>query len=347
MTLSTFLLLTADAGSPEPPIDQQLTRDQVLSVRLDFQGFDVPGITTLIRDDETGRESSRVWEPQLVLFSPEDRARIWAWKREQGHTHVNLTLTKAAATDLAADVTRVLDLFDEARRAGGAQVLLLACMGDGNGDPHGENYDPGALGYPWLMAHFSEIVAIVKGRGLHERTIYMPGYDGVIPGWQPWTRVEDFARMARAVVGSEGYLAPEMSGGYWAYSGERDDWGTPAGQLWDLLLFEFNPRFGPTDDPIPPDFIHQSDDVRAPFDQYWQISRRVLGPKFNRPPEMPEGDDSPDDYQGGPLTHQTPRGPFYVNAFEWDTYRRMRRGDKTDVDRHRAYLRGLGWPLVS
>lgn len=319
----TFMLM-ADGGGLGPPSS---SREQVISIKTNFQGYQVG--------------EGRVWEPEIASFNPMTRESVWAAKRQAGHTHVVLTLDKRGLGSLPD----ILAIMHEALDNG--FYTLLFCMGDGN-DPGEHDHDEGALGFSWLMANFAAIHDAVEQQGLKPTTVFCPGFDGVVPAWQPWARVNDFANHARQILGPSGYLALEMSAGYGhSWSGEQDDFGTPDGQCFDVVLCEFPIDIGPPDDPAPADFCNQSNDGRARWDQVWQISKRVLGPLWNRPAGMPACDDS-GSYGGGPSVHQTPRGPFAVVAFEYDTFEYVRLGRLNDLDvqRHRDYFVSLGWPLV-
>ncbi len=179
----------------------------------------------------------------------------------------------------------------------------------------------------------------------------MPGYDGVVPGWQPFTCVNDYVEMARGVVGPSGSLAIELSSGYNSWSGEANDWATPDGQMFDVILSEFPYQIGPPGlipaqyldgrnwKPMPP----LTNEQRAPWDQVWQIVGAMI-PNFQRPADMPDND-YPD---GIPyrLSAGTPRGPFYYVAWEFDTYGWVRFCPLSQVQSHRAALQSLGCTLV-
>lgn len=275
-------------------------------------------------------ETRMIWGPTARQQPPEWRQAFYAAKTAMGDTHITLTLdmTGLASFDDGPDLPGLATMMHEAVDAGFNVVLM--CMGDGN-DPGEPGHDGGALGWSWLMANFQAIHDRVGAEGLKPFTLFCPGFDGVVPGWQPYTRVSDFATHARQVVGDGGYLALEQSAGYWCWTGEQDDWGTPFGKLWDTILQEGPIDFIPNGEP----------------DQYWQISKRLLGPKFNRPADMP-ADDDPGLYHGGPSVHVTPRGPYFVVWFEYDTYLRVRRNALTDAQTaaHRAYIRAMGYDYV-
>lgn len=327
MRLDEFYYWSQEDGpAPVPPV----TRADVCSVKNSFQGLLVRG--------------RRWWDPYFLAADKAERLDAYAAKRAAGDTHVLLTLEMTGL----ASLPQVYDLAYEAVTEGGMTCIALFCRGDGNGRPDEPNYDPGALGWYWLMENFQAIVDYWRTgngkRDLTDRTLFVPGFDGVVPGWQPFTRVNQFAQMARAVLGPSGHLGIELSAGYWCWSGETDDWNTPDGEKFDVVLAEFAISGGSPDTPVPDDFCSLPNDVRAPFDQDWQISKRLLGPFWKRPPEMPDCDD-PGMFHGGPMTVTTPRGPQFVIPFEYDTYRWIRLNQLTteDVRRRGRYYDSLGY----
>jgi hypothetical protein len=234
--------------------------------------------------------------------------------------------------------------------------------GDGesvNDNPQpGQYNDPNGMTYgrAWLMRHFATVWAALKGGAgepdLTPWVIPMPGYDGVVPGWQPFTGVNDYVKMARSVVGPDHGLALELSAGYCVWSGEANDWATADGQRFDTILQEFPFPMGPPK-PIPAAHLEADGNwkpnppcgngERGPWDQVWQMVGRMVKP-YNRPANQPPNDDG----GGAPflLSGGTPRGPFFYIAWEFDTYGWVRGLPVADVDQHRAYLRSLGCKLL-
>lgn len=361
MTFPQLVMASGGSGSgPVPPLPPAPSRAQLATVRTTgMQGL-----------------SLRLDNGQLVRFtdgtltSPElskaDRLRAYRTKLFNGDTHVILNVSWAyregglpwnpAGRDLSNDLPTLRQYLIEALTEGGMTGVLLMLAGDGSDSrkPNGEITPPGwtgpwgyndpvgdTYGFPWLMANFQRIYDGI-GADLHPYIVWSPGYDGVVPAWQPWSKVDDWLIYARSVVGQSAVLALELAAGFWTWSGERNDYGTPAGQCLDVILQEFPYPMGPPDHAIPPDFCNQPTDVRAPFDQVWQISKRLLGSHWNRPPDQPACDDP----GHAPDLPQTPRGPFYPIAFEFDTYGWVRDCPLSQVQAHRDYLTAIGWSLT-
>lgn len=142
-------------------------------------------------------------------------------------------------------------------------------------------------------------------------------------GWTP-DQIEAFGAQFRALCPT-GYLAIEHSTGHIPLGEGPTDW-TPTGRMkdYDVLLSEFDP-----------DNLHQ--------DSTWQIAGRLLGPRYRRPADQPSGDDPAPPWY---LSQGSPRGPFGVCAFEYDTYNWVRGKSATAVQANRAYLTAMGWPNV-
>lgn len=226
--------------------------------------------------------------------------------------------------------------------------VLLLCMGDGN-DPGEPDHDSGALGFSWLMANFPAIYAFMQdGDDLTPWIVFGPGFDGVIPAWQPWSRVNAFLRLARAVIaeGGTGALCLEFSAGYWSWSGERDDLGTDDGRMVDVVLYEFPIDWGPPAAPpaslLLPDGSDwaptATNDQRAPWTQIWLINR-FLGNRYIRPASQPAN------YEPHPpaANPSTPRGPKFFIMWERTTYLWTRKNcDISIVHQQTAVVRDLG-----
>ncbi len=339
---------------PRPP-----TRAELCGIRCQFQGLTVT----------TQQYGTLPWfEPALGWLALQtDRTAVYDVKAAAGDTHINLALSGSyneidqayehiPGRDYSQDLPALRALITEAITAGVARGLpsgfriLLAMAGDGMGpDPVGMTY-----GFSWLMQHFEHVWRALRGDGgegpdLTPWIIPMPGYDGVVPGWQPWSCVNRYVQMARAVVGPHAALAIELAAGYNSWSGEANDWATPDGQCFDVILSEFPYQIGPPR-PIPPDLLNANgwrstatNEDRAPYDQVWQIIGALI-PDFRRPADMPAND-----YPNGVpyrLGGGTPRGPYYFSAFEFDTYGWVRWCPVSQVLMHRAYLYSLGCEFV-
>lgn len=318
---SNALVVAVSSGHPASgsmPLPPRPTRDQLCGIRNQFQGL-------LITTKQVGEQ---YWfEPWLAdLTDTADRQIVYDAHKAVGDTHVNLSLD---LTGLAGLAWRK-QLIREAITVGGMTGVLLMCMGDGqetNVPPGG--HDPGALGYEWLMNNFSTIYQFMQdGEDLTPYIVWCPGYDGVVPAWQPFTRVNEFVRMAREVIG-DGALALELAYGYMSWTGERNIWAEPDGQCVDVILSEF-----PIDWGTPPTFG---------CDAVWQIVGRMVQP-YLRPAEQPADDDPHPPYM---LGGGTPRGPFYYVALEHSAYNWVRQHcDVALVNERRAYLKALGCAYV-
>lgn len=320
-------LAAMSGGTGPDALPQRPTRDQLCAVRNQLQGISVDGV--------------HLFDPSIGWFlTPAERRQAYAAHHAVGDTHVNLSLDM---TGLACLPT-IKAIIREVITVGGMTGVLLMCMGDGSP----ANPDPGALGVDWLMANFSAIYDYMKaGEDLTPWIVFCPGYDGVVPGWQPWSRVNQFARMARGVLGSNGYLALELAAGYCVWSGETNDWSTADGQYFDVILQEFPIEWGPPAAPpanlLTPDGSDwaptTTNDQRNPWTQIW-IMQRMLGPRYVRPASQPPlYDPAPPYFLGG----GTPRGRYYYIAWERTTYLWVRQNcDISIVHQQTAVVKSLG-----
>lgn len=328
---------SSGGGLPPPP-----TREVICRVVCSFQG------------QQFG--DTHWWDPMMAdIADPAERARRYPILRTPQpqpdgpiliNTHLNLSLDM---TGLAC-LPKIKGLIYEAVTLGKMTGVLLMCMGDG------DEGNPGALGGQWLMANFAAIVEYMRSAGGVDLTPYIvfcPGYDGIVPAWQPTTRVNDFARLARSILGDKGYLALEVSGGYWSWSGEVNDWATSDGQCFDVILVEFNIATAPPDPP-PAALLDDhggwsadtlARDLNNPWSSVWQIVGHLQSP-YHRPPETPTND-----YPDGipyALGGGTPRGPFTSVIFEHSTYEWIRAQNITveRINQRRAYYRTLGCRVI-
>lgn len=323
------------------------TRDQICGLKNQFQGLTV-------QTQQYGMLP--LFDPVIGWFSGStaqaDRQACYAVHRAVGDTAVNITISgqyneagqayqNVAGRDYSTDLSALHALCQEIINNGFYVLLMMA--GDGESvsdDPQSGQYnDPGGMTYgrAWLMRHFAEIHAALSD--LSPWIVFCPGYDGVVPGWQPPSGVDAFVTMARGVIGDSGYLALELSSGYCVWAGaEANNWVTPAGQCVDLILQECPVPMGPPAPP-PPDFMTLPANERAPWDQIWQIVGRMVQP-YNRPSEQPAGDDPNPPFL---LNLGTPRGPYFYNVWEICTYSWVRNAISLSiVNQQRAYLTGLG-----
>lgn len=346
MNLAQFHQRSSSGAGPSPPPPPP-SRDSLCRVVCSLQGLVVDG--------------TNWWDPYLTdplqrwHQDKDARLRFYQQTRAAGNTHVSLSLEGVYGQPQQGldSLMSMLPIMREAIDEGGLTGLLLNCKGDGNGNPNEQNFDPGSLGWYWLMNNFDEIVKRVEDAGLFPFTIFSPGFDGVVPGWQPWSRVDEFALMARDVVGPDGYLALELSSGYCNWSGETPvNWHTDAGKCFDVILQEFAIDMGPPDPPpthlLLPDGSDwkpsASAEDRAPWDMEWQMVGRMVHP-YLRPANQPPLDDPHPPFL---LGENTPRGPYYYIAYEYDTYSWIRGSGYplAKVEAHRQALRDMGCTIV-
>lgn len=326
-------------GGGTLPLPARPTRDQACAVLNQLQGISV-GDHHLF-DPEIGWSDDKAF--RLAAYAAHRAVRL-PNGTPKPDTHVCLSLDMSGL----AGLPKIKAVIREAITEGRMTAVLLMCMGDGNeaGKP---NHDPGALNFPWLMANFPAIYAFMKqGEDLTPWIVFCPGFDGVIPGWQPWARVNEFLRLARAVIdaGGSGYLGLEFSAGYWSWSGERDDLGTPDGQMVDVVLFEFPINWGPPAAPpanlLLPDGSDWApttpNDQRDPWTQVW-LMNRMIGARYIRPAMQPRNYEPNPAYANG----DTPRGRKFFIMWERSTYMWCRQNcDKSLVDEQTQVVIDLG-----
>jgi hypothetical protein len=353
-----------------PPVP---TRDQLGHVTITFQGL-------VVRSEEWGE--FRCHEGiHLAVGNAATRQAIYRAKRAKGDRHAMLNVSGAyfqpgplpriawaKGRDFSEDWT---SLYERAREiiAEGFHLILM-CAGDGHSKPkvdgRGVFNDPlgWTYGHEWLMEQFRVIYRALEGSTIHfaedltPYTVFSPGYDGVIPAWQPAGRVDDFLEMARGVIGegakAKGLLFIELGSGHAQWGSESaDSYHTVTGKHLDGIFQEFPSPMGPPRPP-PPDFLvvdGRQHERRAPWDQVWQVAARTLGPRYRRPPEQPVQDD-PDSPFGEQdhrflLRGETPRGRRFNIALEYDTYLDVRGKATLDqIERHRRYLKSIGYEDV-
>lgn len=315
-----------------PPHPSQPTRDQLLAVRVGFQGETV---TT------TQYGSFPAFGPETTTLSDEDLRSYCAQLATRGWTHGEIAISwqydepgflmPVPGRDLTNDLPELV------RRVGimcdyftGVLVFLA---GDGRSapknpdgsypynDPVGHTY-----GCEWLMEHLHRILDAFRPHDLYKRVVFLPGYDGVFYGWgntgepdlQP-QRVVDFGRLFRALL-PDGYLGIEHTPGNIPVGEGGSDWAAGGRmQVYDLILSEF---FWP-----------------VTGDQVWQVIGRLNRP-YHRPPDQPAGDDpNPPFY----LAATTPRGPVSYVPYEYATYQWTRgQVSAADVQSARDYFHAMG-----
>jgi hypothetical protein len=352
----TFPKLIRYGGSPTPT--NPPTRDEILNLQGSFQGIWCD--TSYNQPGSRWRGRTPLFDPAIGWFAPSDRKNAYAAKRAAGDKLVVLAVTgqyhendpsnfyeQVPGKDFfRSGLNELVDLILEAVQQEGMRGVQLWCGGDGLGD--GVNYnDFGGMtyGWQWLMKNFP---AIYKGlESVSPWIIWQAGADGVIPGWagpeNNWHRVNQWLTFARGIIGDGGHLGTYESSGYWAWSGETNDYSHDEGMLVDQICFEFPYPMGPPTSTPPADFCNQSDEVRGPFDQVWQISKRALGPNWNRPPDEPVCDDGGKSGGIGPGKY----GPRSLRGQEYDTYGHVRNFIADGVtQQRRSYLSQIGWGLV-
>jgi hypothetical protein len=301
------------------------TRDQVLSVKMTFQGLSVtlPTVGTI------------AWfEPAISSLDAASRQIVYQAKRAAGDTHLAISISWAymndgnysypvAGTDLTKDLPAFRALVAEVIENGFFPVLFLA--GDGESPSGGGYNDPNGwtYGYAWLTAHLQQIVAVLQTpTDLTPYCLLLPGWDGVTPVWKP-SEIDSYLLQARSLL-PKGYLGLEIASGAADWGAGAANYTSAAGQALDAVLQEF---------PGPPT-----------GDQVWQMAARELGPAYVRPPDQPPGDDSSPPFF---LVGGTPRGPWYPVAFEFDEYRWVRAlVTATQISQEREYLTTMGYAHV-
>lgn len=172
--------------------------------------------------------------------------------------------------------------------------------------------DNGNYGYPVAIQQTNELGPLLGE--LNKCVLQLPGWDGVFYGYEPVSKISDFAAQARAAGAL--YVGLEHNSGHIPLGEGPTDF-TPEGRMagFDMVLGEVN---GTTHD-----------------DTTWQILARMAQP-YVRPPDQPPHDDPPpvSNYLAAP----SPRGPFYYRIFEYLIYQYVRGMSDADVATEKAYL---------
>jgi len=323
------------SGQPFPPVP---TREAVCGVQCASMNT-CPTVVT----QQIG--TVPFWDPVLVcLTNPQDRAAGYAAKLALGDTHVILEYNRNArplydegGQPYQATITTVneqtpaafLALVEETILAG--FTPLIALDGDAGEDP--------TYGYPNAARQLPILVALLKTSRYGDLNAYVligALYDGVFYGWTP-EHIGDFGQQFRA-LSPNGYLAIEHSSGHIPCGEGNQDWlpvsagGTGRMLGYDVLLSEFDYA-----NSVPPN------------DTIWQIAARTLGPSYRRPPDQPADDDPGSPFPVGSgkyyLSAGTPRGPWFVVAFEWEgTYFRVRNQSTVGQEAaRRRYMQAAGY----
>ena len=300
-----------------PPFPAQPTRDQVLNVKLTFQGL-------MVQTQQFG--SLHMFEGCTAWLNAQDRQALYLAKHLAGDTHSIIAIPSGRPCydepnqDFSPDRFPTLDwtngkqgpmvpafraLVEEQIKAGFIPLIFLD-----------EIRETSMATLPLVIA------ALQQPSDISGYVMILPGWDGVFYGWEPsHTVIPAWAALGRSkcpacIFGLEfntGHIPLGEGGGDYAPGGAMKDF--------DALFVEF----GNTHD-----------------DATWQILGRLLGPGYHRPSDQPAGDDPSPPYY---LRIPNPRGPWGVTCFEFgfDEYNWVRgRITALDIDAHRNYLKAVG-----
>jgi hypothetical protein len=295
---------------PMPPVP---SRDQVLSVRITFQGLSVT----------TQAYGTLPWfEAALVSLSADDRQAVYAAKKAAGDTHCIVSYAwsydepgqpyaNIPGANFTGNDAAFATIVEEVIREGFTPMIFMG--GDGN--------------YDEAVRELPNIVSALQNNpdgDLNPYVIYIPGWDSVFYGYTP-DQLAAFGNQFRSLL-PNGYLGVEHNTGHIPAGNGPADYA-PGGTMadYDLILSEF-------DGWLP---------GGTPGDSVWQVAGRLLGPAYRRPGDQPPGDDpNPPFY----LASGSARGPYYTIAFEYDEYRWVRNYVTADqVQQEREYFISLGY----
>lgn len=313
--------------TPPPAPVQGSLATQTVHRRISFQGLMI----------NTGAYGTLPWFPATITsYGPADRASIYSQLLGAGDAWGMATLSWNYAEpgqpygsgntvpprDMTGDLAGFRAIVEEMLSAGFSKVMVMLA-GDGEGAGPGYNDPVGwTYGRGWLMANLAAIIGTFQaGTDITGSCIFLPGFDGVMPGWDP-AGLDAYLVAIRGLVGSTRCVGLELGGGYSHWGGGPADW-LGSGQNIDYVFQEFPGP--PVGDPV------------------WQIAARHLGPGYHRDPSQPVTDDpSPPYYLGV----GTPRGAYDIVAFEYETFRWVRLAVSAgDVAASRQYLANVGYPL--
>lgn len=333
-----IIVLTPDV----PPLPAPPTRDEILNLRITFQGLTV----------ETRQFGSLPWfEAALPWLTLADRQVAYAAKHASpawgpnGDTHAIINLPSGpplydepgqpysadrfGPLDWTAGGTkidsRLADLVAEVARAGFPRQLLF--LGG----------DAGEAGFPIAMAQLDLVHDALRGStygDLAPYVVVLPGWDGVFYGYSPDQIAQWGAKCRQLFL----YCGLEHQPGRIPVGEGGGDY-LPGGRMtfFDLILAEFD---GPNDSTWRATARARRD---YPGNQIWQIGARMLGPLYRRPADQPadSDSDSPPFY----LQPLSARGRFVHCAFEWvGEYLWVRgRESAADIVRDRDYFKAIGY----
>lgn len=322
--LKTETLVSKVIFPPQP------TRERVCGVNLTFQGLyvDVAPFGTL------------PWfEPALqCLLDYSQRQAVYAAKHAAGDTHLIIEFLPGgiiydepgqpyqvfSSPNFEYHLDQFLALVEEIIIEG--FVPILTFNGD-NGDNPNDGYPNALRQLPILTT----LLSTSQYRDLNQDVLYARLWDGVFYGSTP-RNIQDFGVQFRR-LNPTGYLAIEHNTGHIPVGNgpaDYDDNGAGMMSTYDVVLSEFTNGLPRNSDPNPDD---------NPGSSIWQIVGRCVQP-YNRPADQPPQTDR---YPPPFYLVDSPRGPRYYCAFEFDEYRWVRRQvTKEDIDAQRAYLKSLG-----
>lgn len=308
---------------PRPP-----TRDQVLNVRLTFQGLVA----------HTQQFGDLPWfEAALPWLTLADRELVYAAKRAStawpgGDTHCIVALPGGGALypepgqpydqpgfgplDWTAGNTAIdpqfVALVAEVIQHGFVPMVFLGG-------------DDGETGYTIAVKQLPLVIDALQHAPQGDLTKYaviIPGWDGVFYGYTP-EHIHAFGLFFRSLL-PDGYLGLEHSTGHIPAGEGPGEWWAPNGPMrpYDLVLSEFND--GQFDGTV------------------WQIAARLLGQAYVWPPDEPVGSDvrpAPNYLRDG-----SDRGPIVNCAFEFGEYTFVHRGTPPAlIDTWRTYFKNIGY----
>lgn len=299
-----------------PPLPPVPTRDQVINVRLTFQGLMVT----------TKQLGTITWfEPWIMaLTDPADRQAVYAAKHAQGDTHLILQCYSSQravyneapwqniiAPNCDADLQTFLHLVEEVVQNGFYPIVVY----------DGDNGDDPAYGYPNAARQapvLANLLASSHLGDLNRYTLYGRLWDDVFYGSTP-PNIRAFGDLFRSIL-PNGFLAIEFNTGHIPTGGGPADYA-PGGTMtgYDVIMGEFD---WPT--------AHHAATIGG---AEWQILSRMLGPRYVDDPNQTPSNDGP-----WYLAIPTPRGPYAFSCFEWGEYQ-WTHNQMTPAE----YMQGYAW----
>lgn len=320
-----------------PPLPAPPTRDEILNVRMSFQGLDVV----------TQQFGVLPWfEAALPWLQPVDRQAAYAAKHaskawDGGDTHALVFLPSGPALydephqpysadrfgplDWTNGNTKIdpklADLIAEIAHAGFNRQLLF--LGGDDGSTCGRNPVPPQCGYVIASKQLDLVADALRHSTYGDLRVYVvviPGFDGTFYGYTP-DQIHEWGAHCRRVML---YCGFEHSTGHIPAGDGPGEWAAPNGPMrsYDLILSEF-------------------DDDRFD-DSVWQIAARMIGPAYRRPADQPSGDDPhPPFYPKDP----TDRGPIRDCVFEFGLFGQVHGAYGADHvnTAQRPYFKNIGY----